>query len=204
MIGGSSLIPSVQQVLTRIFGGERVMIDRPLEAVACGAAAFAAGIDVYDHIQHDYAIRFVDPQKGGYDYRPIVRRGRVPDGRAGGQGDGEGVARRPDEARDRGVRGRATPAGERSDGGAKLELVFDPAGRGPGAGADERGRRAADALLGERARPDVPGGRPASGPGEPRFEVHFGVDANKRLVLSAKDVQTGRFVYENVPVVKLS
>ena len=31
------------------------MIDRPLEAVACGAAAFVAGVEITDHIQHDYA-----------------------------------------------------------------------------------------------------------------------------------------------------
>ena len=40
-------------------------------------------------------------------------------------------------------------------------------------------------------------------PGEPRFEVAFGVDANKRLVLTAKDVKSGKLVYRDVPVAKL-
>jgi hypothetical protein len=34
-----------------------------------------AGVDFYDHIQHDYAIRYVNPTKGDYDYRTIVQRG---------------------------------------------------------------------------------------------------------------------------------
>src|SRR5262249_13456580 len=75
MVGGSSLIPSVQQTVQRIFGRERVMLKRPLDAVARGAAAFVAAVDFYDQIQHDYAFRYVDPKKGDYEYRPIVARG---------------------------------------------------------------------------------------------------------------------------------
>jgi molecular chaperone DnaK (HSP70) len=41
MVGGSSLIPSVQKNLKRIFGNERVRLSRPLDAVARGASAFS-------------------------------------------------------------------------------------------------------------------------------------------------------------------
>src|SRR5579871_903377 len=75
LVGGSSMIPSVQRTVQRIFGRERVLLHRPLDAVARGAAAFVAGIDFVDYIQHDYAIRFVDPKKGDYAYRPIIPRG---------------------------------------------------------------------------------------------------------------------------------
>src|SRR5581483_8986132 len=75
LVGGSSMIPSVQRTVQRIFGRERVLLHRPLDAVARGAAAFVAGVDFVDHIQHDYAIRFVEPQKGDYAYRPIIPRG---------------------------------------------------------------------------------------------------------------------------------
>ena len=204
MLGGSSLIPSVQQVLTRIFGGERVMIDRPLEAVACGAAAFAAGADFYDHIQHDYAIRYVDPQKGGYDYRPIVRRGThyptaEPVAKVMVKASHAGQAKLGIAVFEVGHAGGRNGAGE-----AKLELVFDPAGaaRVQELTSDEAERRA-HFWVNEHA-PTFLEASPPGAPGEPRFEVHFGVDANKRLVLSAKDVKTGRFVYEGVPVVRLS
>ena len=75
MVGGSSAIPSVQRTLRQIFGKERVSFNRPLDAVARGAAAFVAGVDFYDHIQHDYAIRFVNPTTHQYDYRIIVHKG---------------------------------------------------------------------------------------------------------------------------------
>ncbi len=75
MVGGSSQIPAVQRTLRQIFGRERVKFNRPLDAVARGAAAFVAGVDFFDHIQHDYAIRYVNPEKGKYDYRTIVQRG---------------------------------------------------------------------------------------------------------------------------------
>ena len=75
MVGGSSQIPSVRKTLRRIFGDDRVMLNRPLDAVARGAAAFVSGVDFYDHIHHDYAIRHVDRATGDYDYRPVVRRG---------------------------------------------------------------------------------------------------------------------------------
>src|SRR5262249_7631093 len=75
LVGGSSMIPSVQRVVQRIFGRDRVLLHRPLDAVARGAAAFVAGVDFFDHIQHDYAIRYVDPKKGDYASRPIISRG---------------------------------------------------------------------------------------------------------------------------------
>lgn len=201
MLGGSSVIPAVQRAVTQIFGGDRVLIDRPLEAVACGAAAFAAGVDFYDHIQHDYAIRHLDPAKSGYDYRPIVRRGTpypttepvakviVKSSHAGQSQLGIAVFE--------------VGHADKSDG-AKLELVFDPTGaaRVRELAAEDQDRRTHFWV--NEAAPTFLATDPAGAAGEPRFEVHFGVDANKRLVLSAKDVRTGSFVYEGVPVVKLS
>src|SRR5207302_9510134 len=75
LVSGTSMVPSVQRTVQRIFGRERVLFNRPLDAVARGAAAFVAGVDFHDHIQHDYAIRFVDPKKGDYAYRPLIARG---------------------------------------------------------------------------------------------------------------------------------
>ncbi|MBV9386312.1 MAG: Hsp70 family protein [Chroococcidiopsidaceae cyanobacterium CP_BM_ER_R8_30] len=49
LVGGSSQIPSVQRTVRRIFGKERVMLNRPLDAVARGAAAFVAGVDFIEY-----------------------------------------------------------------------------------------------------------------------------------------------------------
>jgi hypothetical protein len=40
--------------------------------------------------------------------------------------------------------------------------------------------------------------------GEDRFSVEFGVDANKRLLLTARDLRTGRLTHRDYPVVKLT
>ena len=66
MVGGGSFIPSVQRLMRRELG-DRVLLERPWDAVARGAAAFAAGVDFYDHIQHDYAIRCLRADKCCYD-----------------------------------------------------------------------------------------------------------------------------------------
>jgi molecular chaperone DnaK (HSP70) len=203
MLGGSSLIPSVQMALTRFFGGDRVMIDRPLEAVACGAAAFVAGADFYDHIQHDYAIRYIDSARGGYDYRPIVRRGTPyptpePVAKVMVKASHDGQTRLGIAVFEVGHN-----ADDAANGGQKLELVFDAGGsaRLQALSAEELDRRSHFWV--NEGSPTFLTANPPGRPGEPRFEVAFRVDANKRLVLTATDVKTGKAVYRDVPVVKL-
>ena len=44
---------------------------------------------------------------------------------------------------------------------------------------------------------------PPARPGEDRFEVEFTIDANKRLLVSARDLLTGQLTHQDYPVVKL-
>ncbi|HVE46066.1 MAG TPA: hypothetical protein VNA57_04895 [Acidimicrobiales bacterium] len=95
----------MQRSLQRVFGRERVLFGRPLDAVARGAAAFVAGADFYDYIQHDYAIRWRNPDTGNHGLSVrFIREGQVAldareDGRAfvledgGGDPDHAGVAK---------------------------------------------------------------------------------------------------------------
>ena len=202
MVGGSSHIPSVQRTLERIFGRERVMLNRPLDAIARGAAAFVAGVDFYDHIQHDYAVRFLDRQKGAYDYRVIVKRGTS-------YPTTEPVAR---------LRAKASHDGQtqlgiaifeiserhRRDVGQPLELVFDPSGavRVVEVLPDDEERRAYF-WMNEHSPmflvADPPGKR-----GEARFAVEFSIDGNKRLLITARDLHTGKLTHRDYPVVKLT
>lgn len=65
MVGGCSFIPSVQRMLQRIFGKERVLLNRPLDAVARGAAAFVAGVDFYEqHPARLCHLKFQLPKRG--------------------------------------------------------------------------------------------------------------------------------------------
>jgi molecular chaperone DnaK (HSP70) len=203
MVGGSSLIPSVQKAVQRIFGRERVLLDRPLDAVARGAAAFVAGVDFYDHIQHDYAIRFVNPQKGEYDFRLIVPRGTPYPTK-------DPVARLTIKATydDQPQLGIAIfELGEqraRTGSGPAMELVFDPTGaaRVMPVSAEEEDRRV-HFWINEHTPTFLTADPPAKR-GEGRFEVTFGIDGNKRLLITAKDLLTRKETHRDYPVVKLT
>jgi molecular chaperone DnaK (HSP70) len=202
MVGGSSLIPSVQQTVQRLFGRERVLLKRPLDAVARGAAAFCAGIDFYDHIQHDYAIRFLNPHKGDYEYRPIVQKGTAYPSR-------EPVARMTVKASHDGQTELGIAIfelGERSQATEQrpVELVFDPLGaaRVRHVTPEEEDRRYYFWI--NENTPTFLHADPPAHKGEARFEVEFNVDGNKRLLISARDLKTKRLTHRDFPVVKLT
>jgi molecular chaperone DnaK (HSP70) len=201
MVGGSSLIPAVQRAVQRMFGRDRVLLNRPLDAVARGAAAFVAGVDFYDHIQHDYAIRFVNPRKGDYDYRPLVQRGTP-------YPTTEPVARLTvkairDGQRELGI--AIYELGERRhrESTEAMELVFDPSGaaRVVHVAPDEEERRTSFWI--NEQTPTFLVADPPAKQGEARFEVEFGIDGNKRLLITARDLVTSRVTHRDFPVVKL-
>lgn len=45
---------------------------------------------------------------------------------------------------------------------------------------------------------------PPASRGESRFQVEFSIDGNKRLLITARDLITGKFTHKNYPVVKLT
>jgi hypothetical protein len=49
-------------------------LERPLEAVAAGAAGIAGGQELHDHIEPDYEMRHV-ADSGEYQFEPLVRAG---------------------------------------------------------------------------------------------------------------------------------
>jgi molecular chaperone DnaK (HSP70) len=202
LVGGSSLIPCVQQTVQRMFGRERVRLERPLDAVARGAAAFVAGVDFYDHIQHTYGIRYMDPRKAEYAYRPIVPRGTL-------YPTTEPLARITVKAAFDGQTqlgiaifevGEQRPRG----GEQPVELVFDPSGaaRVVRVSAAEEDRRTYFWI--NESSPTFLTADPPARQGEPRFQVEFGIDGNKRLLITARDLKTEQLTYRDYPVVKLT
>ena len=202
LVGGSSQIPSVQRTVRRIFGKERVMLNRPLDAVARGAAAFVAGVDFYDHIQHDYAIRYLNRNKADYDYRVLVKRGTP-------YPTTDTIARLTVKASYDGQTqlGLAIfEMGERhqQSNAAPIELVFDPSGaaRLTSVTPDDSEQRL-HFWMNENSPTFLNLPKPAK-QGEPWFEVEFSIDRNKRLLITARDVKTRKITHRNYPVVKLT
>jgi molecular chaperone DnaK (HSP70) len=204
MVGGSSQIPAVQRVVRQMFDKDRVMLDHPMDAVARGGAAFVAGVDFFDHIQHDYAIRFRSPESGDYDYRVVVPRGTAYPSE-------KPVARLSVKATYQGqthlgiaIFEVGNPHGRRQPQGQHFELVFDPSGaaRVMQVTPEEQERRTYF-WMNEQNQTFLSAEPPAQ-PGEPRFEVEFDIDDNKHLLITARDMITNRLLHQRYPVVKLT
>jgi molecular chaperone DnaK (HSP70) len=88
--------------------------------------------------------------------------------------------------------------------GESVELVFDPSGaaRVVQVSPDEQDRRTRFCI--NESAPTFLKADPPARAGEPRFEVTFGIDGNKRLLITARDLQTGRITHRDFPVVKLT
>jgi molecular chaperone DnaK (HSP70) len=75
LVGGSCLIPAVQQLVLSYFGRHRVKMHKPFEAVAHGALVLNQLARVDDYLHHSYAIRIWEPQTQTYSYFPLFARG---------------------------------------------------------------------------------------------------------------------------------
>jgi molecular chaperone DnaK (HSP70) len=200
LVGGSSQIPAVIRVLKQRFGKDLVFTHRPLDAVSAGTASFISGVDFFDYIQHDYAIRFVNPTKKDYDYRVLVNRGTpyptqepISALTVKASYDGQeklGIA--------------IFEMGEIHQNTHQVELVFDPTGaaRVMPVSAQEQENRSLF-WMNENQQTFLNAAPPAK-KGEARFRVEFKIDQNKRLTITARDIQTNQLLFSDYPVVKLS
>ena len=202
MVGGSSQIPAVQRQVRQIFGAEKTHFNRPLDAVARGAAAFIAGVDFYDHIQHNYAIRYIDPLKGGYQYHTIVSRGTPYPSQ-------EPVARLSvkasyDHQQKLGIAIFEIGERRRQTSTESVELVFDPGGAARIVQATPQEIEDRNFFFINESSPTFLVANPPALAGAPRFEVLFHIDPNKRLTITARDIHSGSLILDSTPVVRLT
>lgn len=201
MVGGSSQIPSVQRTVRQMFGRERVQSNRPLDAVARGAAAFVSGVDFYDHIQHDYAIRYREAETGDYNYKIVVERGTPYPTQSP-------VLRLTIKAShdEQTMLGLAIfEMGQQFQRiGQPIELVFDPGGAARIQQVTPHEQEQRSLFWMNERSPTFLIADPPAARSEPRFEVEFLIDQNKRLVINARDLKTGQLTHQNYPVVKLT
>ncbi len=200
LVGGSSQIPAVIHALKQRFGKEMVFTHRPLDAVSAGTASFISGVDFFDYIQHDYAIRFVNPSKKEYDYRILVQRGTpYPSTEAlatltvKASYDGQeklGIA--------------IFEIGEAHPSTQAVELVFDPSGAARVIPVSAQDRENRSLFWMNENQQTFLAAAPPARKGEARFRVAFNIDQHKRLTITARDMQTNQLLYSDYPVVKLS
>jgi molecular chaperone DnaK (HSP70) len=75
MVGGTSLMPSVQRTLGDYFTEMAVRADKPFTAVAEGALQVAAGFGLEDYLVHSYGLRHLDETTGEHRYDEIIPMG---------------------------------------------------------------------------------------------------------------------------------
>ncbi len=202
LVGGSTLLPSVFPILEERFERNRVRAWQPFEAVAFGAASFAA--DKYrpaDFIVHDYAFLTHDPGTHQPVYTVVVPRGTA-------------FPTPPDLWRGQLVPTCSLGAPEtlfklvmceigQADADRR-RFVWDAAGDlhqiGGKAGSDGRvvvPLNEASPTLGHLEPPHSPRDR------RPRLDISFGVDRDRWLVATVLDLKTGRRLLDAQPVVRL-
>lgn len=202
LVGGTCLIPAIQEIVYVQFPRDRVHIDRPLEAVAAGAAGIAGGYELHDHIQHDYVIRHVNRDTGVYEFEPLVPAG----------------TEYPTPAPIRSMTIKAVRDGQRNlglaiyerahatfrDASADLEIMFDAAGGARAVPVTNQQRQERSSLWLNEDSPTFLEANPPARAGADRFRLDFRVDAQKRLTVSAFDLERRSWVLHEQPVVRLS
>ncbi len=75
LVGGTSLMPSVQRVLSQYFAEAAVQANKPFTAVAEGALQLALGFGLDDYLSHGFGLRYLDPHSGSHQYDEIIPMG---------------------------------------------------------------------------------------------------------------------------------
>lgn len=201
LLGEGCALPAVQDAVRSRFPDAVVYAGHPLDAVARGAAEFAAPAPAQDRITCSYALRYWDPAVQEHHYRFLVHSGtRCPSA-------GE-VARIVISAAYDGQTLLGIPLYEigGTAGGSMLqiELVSDTGGGVRLAGPAQDAESPGQVVHANERSPTLLVATPPARKGEPRFECTFTIDPERNLCLSARDLVTGTLVKVNAPVHRLT
>jgi molecular chaperone DnaK (HSP70) len=195
MVGGTSLMPSVQNTLKEYFTDMAVRSDKPFTAVAEGALQVAAGYGLEDYLVHSYGIRYLDETTGEHRYDEIIPMG----------------SRYPSETPVELVLGAAHPTQKEiefvigeidTDSVAMIEVKYED---GQAVFVAQAGSSAQQIIalneaeaLGMLARLDPP-----AAPGEDRLKAEFSIDEKRQLRLTVTDLKNNRELLRDRVVVTL-
>jgi molecular chaperone DnaK (HSP70) len=201
LVGGSTLLPGFFSFFEERFERRRVRAWQPFEAVAYGAACFAADrMDTLDFIVHDYAFVVHDPRTGEAQHTVIVPRGtRFPTSTelwkrqlvpTCALGEPESIFKllicevsRGDDDQRRFVWDAAGDVHKVGGAAGESQIVVP--------------LNAASPTLGYLDPPHSPRDR------RPRLEIAFGVNAERWLIATVRDLLTHKDLLREEPVIRL-
>ena len=201
LLGAGCALPVVQEAVRSRFAGAVVHAGHPLDAVARGAAEYAAPAPVQDRIASSYALRYWDPALQEHHYRFLVHSGtRYP---SAGQ-----VARIIISAAYDGQTLLGIPlyeiSGSAGGGMPQIELVSDTGGGVRLAGPAQDAGSPSQVVHANERSPTLLVATPPARKGDPRFECTFTIDPERNLCLSARDLVTGTLQKVNTPVHRMT
>jgi molecular chaperone DnaK (HSP70)/HEAT repeat protein len=187
MVGGVSLMPSVQQLLGQYFGDMAIRSDKPFTAVAEGALQVAKGAGLDDYLVHSYGLRYLDPATSLHHYDEIIPMGtRYPTEKSV---EVILAASRPDQTKMKFVLGQidtfVTGSLEMAYEGGQAVFVARPVQHEMNVIPLNAGEAAMLAPL------DPPGQ-----PGQERLKARFTIDAQRHLRVTVTDLHTGRQILD--------
>lgn len=192
LVGGSCLIPAVQQLIISYFGRSKVKLGKPFEAIAHGALTLPELVQVEDYLRHGYAIRLWEPHLRNYSFFPLFEKGsKYPCYRE------EPLVLQTALDGQREIR---LDIGEIADI-SQAEVTFDARGRMTSSQLQHQSQfRSLETNHQEVcvAHLDPPGQT-----GIDRVEVSFEVNEGRVLLATVKDLVTGRLLVERGAIAKL-
>ena len=199
LVGGTSQIPSVRRMVSSFHRNVRSY--RPFDAVARGACRYLTSEmeDLYDHIQHDYAIKSYDSRAGIHRFLTLVPRGTryptAPDFRK------MTLAAVRDRQRFFGI--DIYEISEKGTvGGGKGEIIFDFNGGVVFDNGSSGGTNGTEFWMNE-GNPMFIEADPTAERGAKRFSVSFRVCTQKNLRVTVRDLINQKLLYDDYAVVKL-
>lgn len=204
LVGGSSQLPAVQELLRSYFGKKKVRCERPFDAVALGALQVGRQVKLEDRLHHSYALRLWDPLQKSYIYYPLFEQGSpYPCRRAEPlilqvANDGQMEIR--------------LEVGEVAQV-VQSEVVYDELGRMSSRQLTRQTDFRSLAPLGslpirlsetESLPVCLARLQPPGRVGEDRLRVEFAIDSSRRLLVTITDLQTQALLAEAQPVATLS
>ena len=192
MVGGASLMPSVQATLANYFGETPLHMHKPFTAVAEGALQVAAGHGLDDYLVHSYGLRHLE-HAGQHAYDELIPEGtRYP--------TSEPVevtlaAAHPDQQEIEIVLGEID-----TDAVTLVEVQYEDGQAVFVARPAESAQQIVPLNAGD---PPVLRLEPTGAPGQDRLRASFTVDAQRRLRLTVTDLHTRRKLLNDAPVLTL-
>lgn len=192
MVGGTCLIPAIQDWVLGYFPREKVRCDRPFEAIAQGALQLARGLELQDFLYHSYGVRYWNHREQRHDWHPLIQAGQAyPMSQPVELVLGASVANQPSIE---------LILGELSGEGEQTEIFFDGDRLISRRTASRRSVQPLNDREGARAIARL---EPPGEPGLDRLRVQFRVDGDRRLRITVDDLLRDIALLENAVVAEL-